>query len=121
VGSTAAGAPGGAVQVDEAGLVRRYIARAAANVDGSVNERQLVVGLKQNYQAVLQLNARGLLRMERVQRRHGNFFPSFRRLLLFHIWRDSDGRLLRVDGAKAAGEGESGNSGQVSPVHRAPP
>ena len=73
----AAGAPCLPVEVDQAGLGRVFVARAAGDQDRAVDERQLVVFLEKDDDAVLEFDALGLLRLEFVQRGDGDFFPGF--------------------------------------------
>ena len=74
-GGGAAGAPGLAVDVDEAGFRGGHVAAASANEDGAVDEGKLVVFLEEDDQAVCKLNALGLLGLELRQRRDGNLLP----------------------------------------------
>ncbi len=69
-GLGAAGAPDVAVEIGQAGLVgSRFIDGAAANSCDRADQRQLMVGLKEDHHAVRQLNASRLLRRECRQRR----------------------------------------------------
>ena len=71
-----AGAPCLAVEADEAGLGGIFVARAAGNEHRAGDERQLVVFLQEDDDAVLELDALGLLRMKGVQRRNGDLLPG---------------------------------------------
>ena len=71
----AAGAPGLAVEADEAGLGGIFVARAAGNEHRAGDEGQLVVFLQKDDDAVFELDAFGLLRMEGVERREWGFAP----------------------------------------------
>ena len=60
----AAGAPGLAVEVNQPGLGRILVARAAGDQHRSIDKRQFVIFLEEDHDAVLELNAFGLLRFE---------------------------------------------------------
>ena len=72
----AAGAPSLAVDADEAGLGGIVVARAAGNEHRAGDEGQLVVLLEEDDDAVLELDALGLLGMKFVQRGDGNLLPG---------------------------------------------
>ncbi len=78
--SGAAGAPCIAVKIDQPRLFGRLIARAAAYIDHSIDEGQLVILFEQNDEPILQLDALRLLRMKRMQRRNRNLRPRLRLL-----------------------------------------
>ena len=73
----AAGAPGLAVQADQAGFGWGLVAPATGNQDRPGNEGQLVVFLEEDYDAILQLDAFGLVGIELMQLGNGNLFPGF--------------------------------------------
>ncbi len=70
-----ASSPDIAVKIGEAGLVRRLVNRAPANASGCADQRQFVVGLKEDDHAVRQLNTRRLGRRECRQRRCCDLVP----------------------------------------------
>ncbi len=72
----AAGAPGLAVERGEADLCGGFVAAAAADQDGAVDEGKLVVFLEEDDQAVRELDAFGLDGLEGVQCGNGNFLPG---------------------------------------------
>ena len=72
----AAGAPGLAVEADEAGFGRVFIAGAAGDEDGAGDEGELVVFLEEDDDAVFELDALGLLGFEVVERGDGDFLPG---------------------------------------------
>ena len=72
----AAGAPGLAVESDEAGFGRVFVSRAAGDEHGTVDEGQLMVFLQEDHDAVFELDAFGLLRMEGVEGRNGDLLPG---------------------------------------------
>ena len=72
----AAGAPCLAVEADEAGFGGVFIAGAAGNEDGAGDERELMVFLEEDDNAVLELDAFGLLRLEVVKLGDGDFLPG---------------------------------------------
>src|SRR5262249_51579811 len=74
-GVGAAGAPGLAVHGDEADLVSRLFATASTDKDGAVDEGKFVVLLEEDHEAVRELDALGLLRLEGVKRWDRNLFP----------------------------------------------
>ena len=74
-GGGAAGAPGAAVERDQAGLGGGFVARAAANEDAAIDERKLVILLEKDDEAVGQLDAPGHDRGEGVERRDGDMLP----------------------------------------------
>ena len=71
-GCGAAGAPGLAVEGDEADLGGGLVAAAAADEDGAVDEGELVVFLQEDDEAVGEFDALGLRGFEGVQRRDGD-------------------------------------------------
>ena len=75
LGFRAAGAPDIAIELDETDLLRRFVTRSTANADGAVNQREFVIFLQENHQAVGQLDALGLSRMEGRQSGNGNLLP----------------------------------------------
>ena len=88
----AAGAPRLAVHRDQANLRSRRFAVSATNQNGSIDERKLMVFLQENDEAIRELDAAGLDRLERVQWRDGNLLP---RLGLWRSLRGSCGGGLR--------------------------
>ena len=56
-GGGAAGAPGFAVERDQADLGGGFLAAASANDDGAVDERQFVIFLEEDDQAIGELDA----------------------------------------------------------------
>ena len=77
-GGGAAGAPGFAIDGDEADLGGGFIAAAAADEDGAVDEGKLVVFLQEDDEAVGELDALRLLGLEGVERRDGDLLPRLR-------------------------------------------
>ena len=71
-GGGAAGAPGVAVEGDEADFGGGFVAAASADQDGAVDEGKLVVFLKEDDEAVGEFDAFGLLGLEGVERRDGD-------------------------------------------------
>ena len=74
-GGGAAGAPGLAVEGDEADLGCGFVAAAALDEDGAVDERELVVFLEEDGEAVFEDDLFGLDGFEVVEGRDGNLFP----------------------------------------------
>ena len=97
----AAGAPGLSVETDEARLGGVLVARAAGNEDRAGDEGQFVIFLQEEDDAVLQLDAFGLLRLEFVQLGDGNFFPGLALL-------GGEG-----DGSKKSDADRSGDKGRL--------
>src|SRR5258708_19723284 len=74
-GRGAAGAPGLSIDRHEANFGVGFIAAAASNQDGAVDEGQLVVLLQEDHQAVRELDAPRLHWLERMQRTNRNLLP----------------------------------------------
>ena len=72
----AAGAPCVSIERHQANLVGGLLARAAANANGAVNQRQLMVFLQKDHQTVGQLHTARLLRAKLAQGRDGHLFPG---------------------------------------------
>ena len=64
-----------AIEAHQARLGRVLVARAAGNQHRAGDERQLVILLEKEHDAVLQFDALGLLRLEVVQLGDGNLLP----------------------------------------------
>ena len=62
---------------DEAGFRGIDIARAAGDEHLAGDERQFVVFFEEDHDAVLELDALGLLRVELVEFGNGNLLPRF--------------------------------------------
>ena len=58
----AARAPDFAVEIDQPDFARWLAARAAANADGAVDQRQFVIFLQEDHHAVRKFDALGFLR-----------------------------------------------------------
>ena len=71
----AAGAPCLAIKLDQAGLGRVLVARTARNQHRAGDERQFVILLQEEDDAVLELDSLGLVRLELVQLGNGNLLP----------------------------------------------
>ena len=63
----------------QANLVRRLIPMAATDADGAIDQRQLMVFLKEDHQSVGQLDPLWLLRVKLVQWWNRNLLPRSRR------------------------------------------
>ena len=72
----AAGAPCLTVEADQPRLGRILVARAAGNRHRAGDERQLVILLQEEHDAVFQFNALGLVGLEVVQLRDGDQLPG---------------------------------------------
>ena len=79
-GGGAAGAPGVAVEGDEAGFGGGFVAAASADEDGAVDEGELVVFLEEDDEAVGEFDAFGLLGFEGVERWDGDLGSTVVRL-----------------------------------------
>src|SRR5579871_2160749 len=73
---------------------RRFFTRSATDADGAIDQRQLVVFLKENHHSIRQLYTARLLWLELMQRRNGNFLPRCGRTgrrrggCLWDFWRN---------------------------------
>ena len=76
----AAGAPCLAIDASEPGLGGLFVSRAAGDENRAIDEGELVVFLEEDNNAILQLNAFGLLRLEVVEFWDGDLFPGLRLL-----------------------------------------
>jgi hypothetical protein len=72
----AAGAPDVGIGGDHADFVCGLFTGTAANADGAIDQRKLVIFLKENHHAIGQLNAPWLLRLELVQWWDRNLLPG---------------------------------------------
>src|SRR6202044_1711859 len=72
----AARAPYLSVNIRESSFVLRFVHRSAANSRCAIDERQFVIFLKEDHQAVRQFEPFRLLRFEDRQLRNGNLLPA---------------------------------------------